>query len=228
MIRSRSVSLLVSAASVPLIALAAAACGNSGGAAGASPTPAPTTTVAPATVGVATSGLGQILVDAQGRTLYLFQKDSGTTSTCTGACATAWPPLQATGQPTAGSGASAALLGTTPRSDGGTQVTYNGHPVYLFIKDHKPGDTNGEGVNAFGAGWFALSPAGNQISGQAPPPPTTPPPPPTTTPATPPPPPVTTPLTTAPPIVHSGIPQGNGGDHDGDNNGGPSDGDGNI
>ena len=221
MIRSRTVSLLVSAAAVPLIALAAAACGNSGGAAGASPTPPPTTTVAPATVGVASSGLGQILVDAQGRTLYLFQKDSGTTSTCTGACATAWPPLQATGQSTAGSGASAALLGTTPRSDGGTQVTYNGHPVYLFSHDQNPGDTNGEGVNSFGASWFALSPAGNQISGQAPPPPTT-------TPATPPPPPVTTPPTTAPPIVHSGIPQGNGGDHDGDNNGGPSDGDGNL
>ena len=115
MIRSRSVSLLVSAAAVPLVALAAAACGNSGGGAADSPTPAPTTTAAPATVGVATSGLGQILVDAQGRTLYLFQKDSGTTSTCTGACATAWPSLQATGQPTAGSGASAALSGTAPR-----------------------------------------------------------------------------------------------------------------
>jgi hypothetical protein len=142
--------------------------------------------------------------------------------------------LRATGQPTAGSGAYPALLGTNPRSDGGTQVTYNGHPVYIFFKDQNPGDTKGEGVNAFGASWFALSPAGNQISGQAPPPPppptTTPPPPPTTTPppTTPPPPPVTTPPTTAPPSVQSGIPQGNGGDHDGDNNGGPSDGDGNL
>ena len=206
MIRSRSASLLVSTAAVPLIALAAAACGSSsGGRAGASPTAPPTTTAAPATVGVASSGLGQILVDAQGRTLYLFQKDTGTTSTCTGACATAWPPLRATGQPTAAGGANAALLGTTLRSDGGTQVTYNGHPVYLFFKDQNPGETNGEGVNAFGASWFALSPAGNQISAQVPPspppPPTTapPPPPPPTTVPPPPPPPATTPPPTTPP-----------------------------
>jgi predicted lipoprotein with Yx(FWY)xxD motif len=188
---------------------------------------------------VASSGLGQILVDSQGRTLYLFQKDSGTTSACTGTCAAAWPPLRATGQPTA-SGANAALLGTTPRSDGGPQVTYNGHPIYVFVKDLQPAETNGEGVNAFGASWFALTPAGNPISPQAPPatpPATTPPPttpPPTTAPATtppattPPPPPVTTPPPTAPPVTNNGIPRGNGGDHDGDNNGGPNDGDGNI
>jgi predicted lipoprotein with Yx(FWY)xxD motif len=168
MIRKRSVTVLASAAALPLIALSAAACSSGGGGASASPTPAKTTNGAPATVGVANSSLGQVLVDSQGRTLYLFQKDSGTTSSCTGACATAWPPVMATGQPTAGSGTNAALLGTTPRSDGGTQVTYNGHPVYLFSGDHKAGDTNGQGVNAFGASWFALSGAGNQVSGQAP------------------------------------------------------------
>jgi predicted lipoprotein with Yx(FWY)xxD motif len=168
MSRNRPLTLLASAAAAPLIVLGVAACGSSGGGAGASPTPPTTTTGQPATVGVATTGLGQILVDSQGRTLYLFQKDSGTTSTCTGGCATAWPPLRATSQLAVGSGANAALLGTTARSDGGPQVTYNGHPVYLFVKDQKPGDTNGEGVNAFGASWFALSPAGDQVTAAAP------------------------------------------------------------
>ena len=119
----------------------------------------------PATVGVANSGLGKILVDSQGRTLYLFQKDSGTKSACTGACASGWPPLRASGKPTVGSGANASMVGTTTRSDGKPQVTYNGHPLYLFQGDQKPGDTNGQGINAFGAAWFALSPAGNKVSG---------------------------------------------------------------
>ena len=166
--RSRPLTVLATVAAAPLIALAVAACGSGGGA-GASPTAAPTTAnAAPATVGVAATGLGQILVNSQGRTLYLFAKDTGPTSTCTGACATAWPPLRATGQPEAGNGTDAALVGTTPRSDGGPQVTYNGHPVYTFFQDQKPGDTNGEGVNAFGASWFALSPTGNQITAAAP------------------------------------------------------------
>jgi predicted lipoprotein with Yx(FWY)xxD motif len=171
MTRTKSASLLGSLALAPLIALAAAGCSSSGASPSAAPpgtaggTPA---TVAAATVAVANSGLGQVLVNAQGRTLYLFQKDSGTTSACSGACATAWPPLLVSGQPTAGSGANAALLGTSQRSDGGTQVTYNGHPVYLFTQDQKPGDTNGQGVNAFGASWFALTPAGNQVAAAAP------------------------------------------------------------
>jgi predicted lipoprotein with Yx(FWY)xxD motif len=165
--RTRTTSLLASTAAIPIIALAAAACGSGGGGASASPAPPKSTTGAPATVGVANTGLGQVLVDSQGRTLYLFQKDSGTTSSCTGACATAWPPVMATGQPTAGSGANAALLGTSARSDGGTQVTYNGHPVYLFSGDQKAGNTNGQGVNAFGASWFALTSAGNQVTAPA-------------------------------------------------------------
>jgi predicted lipoprotein with Yx(FWY)xxD motif len=167
MIRRRSITFLASTAALPLIALTASACSSGGGGANASPSPPKTTTAQPATVGVAKTGLGQILVDSQGRTLYLFQKDSGTTSACTSACATAWPPLRATVQPTAGSGANASLLGTTPRSDGSPQVTYKGHPLYTFVKDQKAGDTTGQGVNAFGASWFALSSAGNQVSGQA-------------------------------------------------------------
>jgi predicted lipoprotein with Yx(FWY)xxD motif len=59
------------------------------------------------------------------------------------------------------------MVGTTKRSDGTSQITYNGHPLYLFEGDHKPGDTNGEGVNAFGANWYAVSPAGNLVSGSS-------------------------------------------------------------
>jgi predicted lipoprotein with Yx(FWY)xxD motif len=120
----------------------------------------------PATVNVAESGLGTILVSSQRRTLYLFKKDSGATSACVGACATEWPPLRSAGRPTVASGASASLVATTPRTDGGREVTYNGHPLYLFAGDQEPGDTNGQGVNAFGGEWLALSPAGNEVSRQ--------------------------------------------------------------
>jgi predicted lipoprotein with Yx(FWY)xxD motif len=168
MMHGRTRGFLVSAAAIPVIALATAACGSGGGGANASsgsPTttagaPATTPNGQPATVGVATGKLGQILVDSQGRTLYLFKNDTSATSTCSGACAAAWPPIRATGQPTAGTGVNASLLGTSPRSDGDPQVTYNGHPVYLFVKDQKPGDTNGEEVTAFGGEWDAVTPAG--------------------------------------------------------------------
>jgi predicted lipoprotein with Yx(FWY)xxD motif len=107
------------------------------------------------------------LVNASGKTLYLFKADVGTKSACTGACATAWPPLLATGAPTAGSGLTASKLGTITRPGGKQQVTYNGHPLYLFIQDQKPGQTTGQGVTAFGAAWFALTPSGNQDSSPA-------------------------------------------------------------
>ena len=106
-------------------------------------------------------------MDSQGRTLYLFKKDTGTTSNCTGACAASWPPLAASGTPKIGGGANASLVGTTKRSDGTSQVTYNGHPAYTFSGDSNAGDTNGQGVVAFGAAWFALSPSGNQLSGSS-------------------------------------------------------------
>jgi len=163
MTRTRPITFLASAAVIPLVALAVAACGG-GGAATASPPK--TSTGASATLGVASSSLGSILVNSTGRTLYLFKADVGAKSACTGACATAWPPLLATGKPTAGTGLTASKLGTITRSGGNQQVTYNGHPVYLFIKDKKPGQTTGQGVTAFGAAWYALTPAGNQISTQ--------------------------------------------------------------
>ena len=164
---TRFITFLATAAVVALTALAVSACGSSGGGATASTSPPKTTGGQPATVGVANSGLGKILVDSQGRTLYLFRKDSGTSSACTGACAGAWPPLRANGKPTAGSGPTPSMLGTSKRSDGKPQVTYNGHPLYRYQGDQKVGDTSGQGITAFGAAWFALSPAGTQVSGSA-------------------------------------------------------------
>jgi predicted lipoprotein with Yx(FWY)xxD motif len=246
MTRSRPITFLVSAAVIPLAALAVAACGGGGAAATAAPPPAPstTTTTTPtktATVRVAKSSLGSILVNASGRTLYLFKADSSTKSACTGACATAWPPLLATGKPTAGTGLTASKLGTITRSGGQHQVTYNGHPLYLFIKDTKAGQTNGQGVTAFGAAWFAVSSAGNQVSSKptghggssssraaapaAPKTATQPAPAPSTTPA---PKPAAPPAAKPTPPASNGIPQNGGGDDDSDNHGGPSDGDGNI
>ncbi len=166
MTRSRPITFLATAAVVPLVALAVTGCGgsdNNNDATAASPPPK-TASGNSATVGVANSGLGNILVDSQGRTIYLFQQDTSTTSTCTGACATDWPPVRAGGKPTIGKGLTASKVGTTPRSDGKPQVTYNGHPLYLFSGDSNPGDTNGQGVSAFGAKWYVLSPAGNTIT----------------------------------------------------------------
>jgi predicted lipoprotein with Yx(FWY)xxD motif len=147
-----------------LATLVLAACGGGGGSAQAAPK---TANGKPATVGVENTDLGNILVDSRGRTLYEFQKDSGTSSACSGACAQAWPPLRAKGKPTVGAGAKASLVGTAARSDGGRQVTYNGHPLYIYSGDQKAGDTRGQGSSAFGGGWYALSASGNQVTGQS-------------------------------------------------------------
>src|SRR4051812_27406599 len=123
---------LAALAAVALAALAFAGCGGNDddGNATASSPPPKTTSGGSATVGVGSTSLGHFLVDSQGRTIYLFQKDTGTKSTCFGACATSWPPVRVSGKPTAGSGVNASMLGTTPRSDGKAQVTYNDHPLY--------------------------------------------------------------------------------------------------
>jgi predicted lipoprotein with Yx(FWY)xxD motif len=114
-------------------------------------------------VSTASTSLGRILVDLRGRTLYLFEKDRHGKSACAGQCATFWPPLIAAGKPRAAAGARASLLGTTKRADGRLQVTYNHHPLYRFAKDTKKGQTNGEGLDAFGAEWYAVSPAGAAV-----------------------------------------------------------------
>jgi predicted lipoprotein with Yx(FWY)xxD motif len=120
----------------------------------------------PATVKTGTSALGRIVVDGKSRTLYLFEKDKHGKSACSGACATNWPPLLTKGKPVAGTGAKASLLGTTKRSDGTTQVTYNKHPLYTFLGDKgKRGATTGEGLDAFGAKWYVVAAKGTARTG---------------------------------------------------------------
>jgi predicted lipoprotein with Yx(FWY)xxD motif len=105
-----------------------------------------------------------ILVDGNGRTLYLFENDQPNQSACAGACAAAWPVDQTTGMPKAGRGVVGSLLGTIKRADGSTQVTYNQHPLYAFQGDHAAGQHNGQGVDAFGAKWYMVTPAGGAVT----------------------------------------------------------------
>jgi predicted lipoprotein with Yx(FWY)xxD motif len=105
------------------------------------------------------SNLGPILVDSRGMTLYLYTMDTANTSTCYNSCSTVWSPYLTDGMPTAGSGVTASMLGTTTRTDGSTQVTYNGHPLYYFAMDKGPGDTTGEGVQNV---WYVITPQGTQ------------------------------------------------------------------
>jgi predicted lipoprotein with Yx(FWY)xxD motif len=196
--------------------LTLAACSPSAASPASSPTeggsPSPSTGAAPAASGTALSvrstSLGTVLTDGRGFTLYAFEADQGTTSACSGACAAAWPPATTTSMsPQIGSGVTQSLVGQATRADGTTQLTYAGHPVYLFVKDTAPGSTSGQGVQAFGARWDVLTPTGQEVvAGTA--------------------------TSTSPPSSTSAasptctLPQNNGGDHDADNNGGPDDGDG--
>jgi predicted lipoprotein with Yx(FWY)xxD motif len=159
---------LLAAPLVLVAALAIAGCGGSSdnvkaSAPAASATPA-SSGGGSATIGVRTGSIGTFLVDSQGRTLYLFEKDKGPMSTCSGACARYWPPTPTGGRPKAGSGVNAALLGTTS-SGAVTQVTYAGHPLYRYSGDTAPGDTNGQGLNDFGGGWDVVAPSGHKIEG---------------------------------------------------------------
>lgn len=106
--------------------------------------------------------LGTILVDSEGRTLYDFHKDKGSTSSCYGACAGAWPPLLTEGDPQAQGAAERSMLGTTKRKDGTLQVTYNGWPLYTYAGDKAPGEANGNDIDQFGAEWYVLQPNGQE------------------------------------------------------------------
>ena len=170
MSHSRHLISLAGAGIVALGSVALAACGSGSGTAVQSPvyggsarttSQQSTSQTTSGKVGTASTSLGTVLVDSQGRTLYLFKADQGTKSACSGACASAWPPLRVGGNPTVGGGATASRVGTTERSDGKPEVTYNGHPLYTYTGDSKPGDVNGQGLTAFGAAWFALSPSGS-------------------------------------------------------------------
>jgi predicted lipoprotein with Yx(FWY)xxD motif len=140
----------------------AAACGSSS-----------TTASPPAAGGSAASGAatvmaksgpdGTYLTDGSGNTLYLFAPDTTSTSTCTGTCATFWPPLITTGAPQAGSGVTSSMLSTSKRADGSTQVVYNDHPLYRYLSDKAPGDITGQGINLSGGLWWIVSPSGAAI-----------------------------------------------------------------
>jgi predicted lipoprotein with Yx(FWY)xxD motif len=140
------------------------------------PAASPSTVTAPGNgtpasslLGVAALKPGNALVDGGGRALYLFEADTGTTSTCSGACAQVWPPLLTTGgAPAAAGGVQAGLVASSPRADGTTQVTYNGHPLYYFAGDKGPGDVRGQGIDNFGGGWYVVSPAGDKIDSDDP------------------------------------------------------------
>lgn len=164
----RRLALGAAPAALAGLALVAAGCGGGGGGSGNGYGSAGTTTKTTKTAPVATlaakaTDLGKVLVDGQRRTLYLFEKDRGTASTCTGSCASIWPPLTTGAKSVAGTGLQAAKLGSVKRSDGTTEVAYAGHPLYLYAGDAKPGDTKGQGLDQFGAEWYVLAPNGRKI-----------------------------------------------------------------
>jgi predicted lipoprotein with Yx(FWY)xxD motif len=157
----------VSAAGLATLTLVLAACGGGpsaygSGGYGAAPA-APSAAGKAATVDLHDSKLGKIIVDAQGRTLYLFEADKGGKSSCDGPCAAAWPPYVSNGAPQAAMGATGGLVGTTTGADGTTQVTYGGHPLYYFVGDKAAGDLTGQDINQFGAKWYVVGKDGKKI-----------------------------------------------------------------
>ena len=142
---SHVLRLVIGVALLAVVAIAAASAFAAGGS---------------AVVKVGPSKLGRVLVDAHGKTLYIWAHDKTSKSSCNGACAGYWPPLITQGRPKAIAGANSKLLGTSRRSDGRMQVTYAGHPLYSFALDTKAGQTNGEGLTDFGGRWDPVSAAG--------------------------------------------------------------------
>lgn len=152
------------------VGLLVAACSSGGGVATAAPTSAPTPaptsapTAPPAAtgtaIGLASTTLGDIVVDGQGLTLYVFTPDTAGSSTCYGDCATSWPPLLTDATPTVGSGLAADKFGTTTRTDGGNQVTLGGMPLYYFAGDKAAGDVEGQGLSGK---WYVVGADGALI-----------------------------------------------------------------
>lgn len=165
----RSPSTATGIAAAALATVVIAGCDSSSSSSSPAAASKPSSTPAGSSAGTATvtvttkhDKLGTILAAGDKRlTVYLFEADKTGRSACSGACATAWPPVMGTGKATGG--AKAADLGTVTRPGGGTQVTYKGHPLYYFIKDEDDGDAYGQGSKAFGAGWYVLSPSGQKI-----------------------------------------------------------------
>jgi predicted lipoprotein with Yx(FWY)xxD motif len=163
----------VSLAAISVGLLVIAGCGSSSGgnsadAAAPQAKPAATTTAASAStrgpkLKLTGSDYGQILADGRGRALYLFTADHGKGSTCSGDCATAWPPYVVKSAPTEISGAKHGLVGTTRRDDGKLQATYAGHPVYYYEGDHSPGEVNCQAANEFGGYWYVVRSNGTAV-----------------------------------------------------------------
>lgn len=162
-------SLTALAVIAAVVTVVAPGCGgSSGGGYGDGDTSTTPATAGATAVDVADNAeLGEILVDSQGRTLYLFEKDGTDQSNCSGTCAQVWPPLTTDGSPKAGEGVAASKLGTLKRDDGSTQVAFDGHPLYLYAEDTQPGDTNGNELDQFGAEWYALHPDGENAEGES-------------------------------------------------------------
>ena len=172
--RTRTRTIFIGALLAVVGAIVIAGCG--GGSSSSSSSEASSSETASATTGSEgggsgtisggeVAGLGTVLVDAEGMTVYMYTPDEGTTSTCYGGCEAAWPPLVAEGKPTAGEGAMSSALGTTKRKDGTLQVTYAGHPLYTYADDKSPGEANGQ---ESGGTWFVLDEAGEAVKGGAP------------------------------------------------------------
>jgi predicted lipoprotein with Yx(FWY)xxD motif len=158
------------AAVIGSLVFAAPGCGDDDSTSGAPTTEHATSTderdagaSAATTVKAMKTRYGRILVDGRGRALYLFTREKGATSRCAGRCANAWPVFYARGRFRAGGGADADLLGTTKRRGGRRQVTYNGHPLYYYVTDRKPGQVTCQDVTEFGGTWLVVSPSGAAI-----------------------------------------------------------------
>ena len=154
------------AAALPLAALLVAGCGGGGGTTGSS-----TGSTAAAAVQVSTKKLpklGTVLVNSQGHTLYMFAPDKHTKVTCTGSCASVWPPLKlpSGAKATASGEAKSSLLGSDPDPDGGQVVTYAGWPLYTYVTDTSAGVAQGQALNLNGGLWYVLSPSGKVIKTQ--------------------------------------------------------------
>ena len=148
-----------------LVALVVAGCGGGGSSSSSTEASGSSGTGGGGTIGAAEiEGLGTVLVDSEGMTVYDFTVDEGTKSNCYGGCEAAWPPVTTTGKPTAGEGAMSSALSTTKRKDGTLQVTYEGHPLYTYAADEAPGEANGNEVEGT---WFALDEKGAAVMGQA-------------------------------------------------------------
>jgi len=151
----RTITLFIAAAALSAAVLAAVF----GGTSSAAPPSAPRG----ALVALGKTALGKVLVDARGRTLYLFEKDKQGMSACYGACTGYWPPLLSPAKPRPGNGVRASLLGLTRRTDGKRQVTYAGHPLYTFFGDKRANQATGEGLTDFGAAWDVVSASGRAV-----------------------------------------------------------------